>query len=133
MASDTLVEQAKASQDTAVAVGDRRRVGGIGQTYRIVKLTDHDTVHIHTEGTDEELPYPIADAALDPLATEPIQPDRARYEKLVAQYRTIGPDGPTYQVVSITDDTSAKIWIIPNDEDDLYMIENILLDPMHRD
>ncbi len=130
MASDTLVEQATAPKGTAVAVGDRRRVGGIGQCYEVRQLLGPGSVLIRTERTDEELEYPMSEAEFDPMAAEPHRPDTARFDKLVGQYRSIGPDGPKYQVVGIKDSTVARIWIIPNEDDDDYQIEDILLDPL---
>ena len=133
MAQHTLIDRPAAAGDGNIAVGQRRRVGGIGQVYRILEIVDAVTVLIHAEQTDEDLPYPIADALLDPFASEPAAPDMARFEKLVGQFRSIGPDGPTYEVVSITDSTCARIWIIPEDDDEDYDIEDILLDPISND
>jgi hypothetical protein len=111
-------------------VGQRRRVGGIGQVYKIMSLLDADMTMIHTEKTDEELTYPVSDALLDPLADDQPCADPTRYAKLVGQCRSIGTAGPTYEVVSVAADGSAKIWIIPEDGNEDYEVENILLDPM---
>jgi hypothetical protein len=111
-------------------VGQRRRVGGIGQVYKIGSLHDDKNVLIHTEHTGQDVTYPIAEALLDPLADEPIRADMGRYSKLVGQCRSIGNAGPKYEVVSVEENGKAKIWIIPNDNYDDYDVEDILLDPM---
>jgi hypothetical protein len=119
--------------DRYVAPGQLRRVGGIGQVYRIVQFLSNDTLLIHTETSDEDLHYSSDEAELDCFESEQPRFLAGRFAKLVGQYRTIGPDGPVYQIVGIENETQARIWIVAEDEDELYRLENILLDPIAKD
>lgn len=107
-------------------IGKRSRVGVVGQEYEIVRVADPSTALISVATWDELLPYPIAEIELDLAGVC----DKARFQPLVGQYRTIGPDGPTYKVESIVDEQTAEIWIVGEDEDEHYRIGEILLDPL---
>lgn len=106
-------------------VGVRSRIGGIGQEYEVVELIDGTTALVHAMHYDQRLPYPIDEIEADIAGVV----GGSRYSKLVGQVRSIGPDGPKYEVVSVDDMGGAWIWIIPNDENDPYFVEDILLDP----
>ena len=106
-------------------IGLQARVGGIGQEYEIVGIIDDTYAMIHAKKWDERVPYPIAEVQMDVAGmTGP-----ARFASLIGQVRSIGSDGPKYEVVSVDDKGGAKIWIIPNDDNDDYVVEDILLDP----
>ena len=42
----------------------------------------------------------------------------------------MGPAGPEYEVVSIESPTKARIWVVGNEENDDYEVEDILIDPV---
>ena len=52
-----------------------------------------------------------------------------RHHELVGQLRSIGPDGPTYEVLRIIDDKRARIVILEAEREVDYDIEDILIDP----
>ena len=52
-----------------------------------------------------------------------------RFQRLVGELRSIGPDGPTYEVLSIVNDKHALIRILEDERQVEYDIEDILLDP----
>ena len=114
------------SADKAKAcVGARSRVGGVGQEYEVVDIIDEATALICAKRYQERVPYPIAEIEADLAGNKGV----ARYAKLVGQVRSIGPDGPKYEVVSVDESGGAQIWIIPKDENDPYDVADILLDP----
>lgn len=118
--------QATYSTNEAGLVGKSSRLGGTGQQYHVVGMSDANTAFIEIKTWDEPLPYPVSAIALDLAGVCSSE----RFLPLVGQYRTMGPDGPTYQVVSIADERTAKIWIVAEDDDEDYRIEDILIDPM---
>ena len=106
-------------------LGVQSRVGCVGQEYEVVGNIDDTYAIIHAKRYDVRVRYPIAEIEADIAGTT----GTTRFEKLVGQVRSIGADGPKYQVVSVDNDGTAQIWIIPNDENDPYDVEDILLDP----
>jgi hypothetical protein len=50
-------------------------------------------------------------------------------EALVGSFHSIGPDGPTYQVLRILDDKRALICILDAEREVDYSIADILEDP----
>ena len=102
------------------------RVGGVGQEYKVVAMADSATVLVEVKTWDEPLPYPAAEVDLDLTGVC----TRERFLPLVGQYRSMGPDGPEYEVVSIESPTVASIWIVGNEDNDDYEIEDILIDPI---
>ena len=107
-------------------LGRRSRVAGLGQEYRVVGMADAATVLVEVKTWDEPLRYPTAQVVLDLAGVC----SKDRFQPLVGQYRSIGPDGPEYEVVSIESPTRAIIWIVANEDNDDYDIEDILLDPI---
>ena len=122
---DALQERPSAADATRL-VGARGRVGGVGQEYEVVGMADATTVLVEVKTWDEPLRYPTAQVELDLAGVC----SKDRFQSLVGQYRSIGPDGPEYEVVSIESPTRAKIWIVANEDNDDYDIEDILLDPI---
>ena len=107
-------------------VGTCARVAGVGQKYRIVDLVDDATALIEVKSWDEPLPYPLREVEFDLAGNMSAE----RFVPLIGQYRSMGPDGPEYMVASIESSTAAKIWIVGNEENDEYAIEDILIDPI---
>ena len=107
-------------------LGKRGRVGGFGQEYEVVGTADEATALIAVKTWDGPLCYPVAEIELDVAGACTWE----RFLRLVGQYRSIGPDGPEYEVVSIESPTKAKIWIVGNEENEDYDIEDILIDPI---
>ena len=108
------------------ATGIRSRVAGTGQPYEVVGMVDEATALIKVPSWDAPLPYAIADVELDLAGTC----TRERFLRLVGQYRSMGPDGPEYEVVSIEGPTKAKIWVVGDEENKDYEIQDILIDPI---
>jgi hypothetical protein len=48
---------------------------------------------------------------------------------LIGELRSIGPDGPTYEVLSIIDRDTARIRILESERDVDYPISEIVKDP----
>ena len=55
--------------------------------------------------------------------------NQARNDDLIGLLRSMGPDGPTYEVLRILDDKRALIRILEAERDVQYDIEDILADP----
>ena len=106
-------------------VGAHSRVAGVGQEYEVVDIIDDATALIYAKRYEERVPYPLAEIEADLAGVKGV----ARYGMLVGQVRSIGPAGPKYEVVSVDELGGAQFWIIPNDENDPYDVEDILLDP----
>ncbi len=51
------------------------------------------------------------------------------HQELVGTLHSIGPDGPTYEVVKIIDEKQALICILDAEREVSYDIEDILTDP----
>ena len=115
---------AKTAEVAGVLVGRRGRVGGVGQDYEVVGIVDDAFALIHTIHSDERIRYRIEDVRLD---ASPV--GVSRYESLVGQHRSIGPDGPTYLILKILDERRALICILESEREVPYQIEDILLDP----
>ena len=126
MAQNALTAEPIAGVEPECLIGVRARVGGIGQEYEIVGVIDDRYVTILPERWGEHVPYPIAEVRMDVAGIVGTK----RYVKLVGQVRSIGTAGPKYEVVSVDDAGKAEIWIIANDENDEYEVEEILLDPL---
>lgn len=107
-------------------IGIHSRVGCVGREYEVVGIVDDATVMICLKAWDEHFRYPIAEVRQDIAGNC----TKERFAPLVGQYRSIGPDGPNYEVVSIESSKTAKIWIVANEDNDDYDIEDILLDPI---
>ena len=107
-------------------IGMCARIGVQGQEYKVVGTADAATVLVEVKSWDEPLRYPAAEVELD-LASVC---NKERFQPLVGQYRSMGPDGPEYEVVSIESPTMARIWVVGNEENDDYEIEDILIDPI---
>ncbi len=122
--AQTILTHAAASQRHPL-IGVRSRVGGIGQEYEVVDVVDEVSALIFPDRYQERVLYPIVEIEADMAGTTGM----SRYSKLLGQVRSIGPDGPKYEVVSVDEQGGAQIWIIPNDENDPYNVEDILLDP----
>ena len=52
-----------------------------------------------------------------------------KHQDLVGTLHSIGPDGPTYEVLRILDDRRALICILEAEREVEYEIEDILRDP----
>ena len=115
---------AKLAQPTVVGVC--ARLGGSGQTYKVLRMHDEATALIEVRSWDEPIPYAVADISLD-LAGNSSQ---ERFLPRVGQYRSMGPDGPEYMVVSIVSPTKAQIWVVGDEENQDYEIQDILIDPI---
>ena len=129
MAQKTVERRNAAAPDPSTLLGKRGRVGGLGHEYEVVDLVDEKTAVVHIKSWDERKLYPVADIQLDLAGAS----SKERFAPLVGQYRSIGPDGPNYEVMSIESAKRAKIWIVANEENDDYDIEDILLDPIVRE
>ncbi len=108
-----------------IDIGQRGKIGGLGQGYDVVGIIDDVFALIHTHRTDDRLAYRIDDIALDAEPTESM----ARFEPLIGQHRSIGPDGPTYLILKMLDREHALICILESEREVRYPIEEILLDP----
>ena len=122
MAQEALIS--RIASDIQGLVGRRGRIGGVGQDYEVVGVVDDTFALIHTHKTDERARYRIADVKLDASSV-----GASRFEPLVGQHRSIGPDGPTYLVLRIMDQERALICILESEREVPYRIEDILLDP----
>jgi hypothetical protein len=107
-------------------VGVRSRLGGHGQPYSVVGMFDDQTALIEVPSWDEPLKYLLADVERD-LAGDST---KNRFASLIEQYRSMGPDGPEYEVVSIESSTMAKIWVVGDEDYEDYEIQDILIDPV---
>jgi hypothetical protein len=121
-----MAHDAQSTEMIADLIGTRSRVAGTGQEYEVVGKLDANTALVQVETWDEPLPYAVKQIELDLAGVC----EKARFQSLVGDYRTIGPDGPPYQVVAIIDGETAKIWVVAEDDTETYRIENILLDPI---
>lgn len=108
------------------SIGVRSRLAGTGQHYEVVGMVDESMALIEVPSWEEPLPYAVADINLDLAGTR----TRERFEPLVGQYRSMGPDGPEYEVVSIETPTIAKIWVVGDEDNQDYEIQDILIDPI---
>jgi hypothetical protein len=116
-----------ASKD-AVAnfVGAISRVAVTGQEYRVVAARDDETVLIEVASWPEPLPYPVRQVEFDLAGVSDVE----RFRPLVGQVRSMGPDGPRYEVMSIETSTMAAIWVIGDDRNMDYEIQDVLIDPI---
>ena len=108
------------------SIGVRGRVAVSGQPYEVVGMVDEATALIKVPSCDAPLPYAVADIDSDIAGTA----TRERFLRLVGQYRSMGPDGPEYEVMSIESPTKAKIWVVGDEESKDHEIEDILIDPI---
>jgi hypothetical protein len=105
-------------------LGTHGRVGGTGQEYEVVGIVDDTFALIHAKRWDERVTYRIEEIKRDAWPV-----DTSRFEALVGEHRSIGPDGPTYLILKILDNERALICILESDREVPYPIEDILLDP----
>ena len=63
------------------------------------------------------------------MDVELISDQKGKLQDLVGSMRSIGPDGPTYQVLRIVDETRALISILEAERQVEYDIADILKDP----
>ncbi len=63
------------------------------------------------------------------MDVELISDQKGKLQDLVGSTRSIGPDGPTYQVLRIIDETRALISILEAERQVEYDIADILKDP----
>jgi hypothetical protein len=59
----------------------------------------------------------------------PVVADAVAFQSLVGTLHSIGPDGPTYEVLRIIDHKRALICILESEREVEYDIEDILADP----
>lgn len=110
-------------------LGVQSRVGGIGQDYQVIEIVDEMTALIQVASWAEPLRYAVTDIDLDVAGTC----TRERFIPLLGQYRSMGPDGPEYEVVSIDSSIQAKIWVVGDEGNQDYEIQDILIDPIIHD
>jgi hypothetical protein len=120
-----MAQDVPSADKSKARIGAHSRVAGVGQEYEVIDIIDDATAVIFAKRYKECVPYPIAEIEADLAGIMGV----ARYGKLVGQVRSIGPDGPKYEVVSVNENGGAQIWIIPNDGNDPYDVADILLDP----
>ena len=61
--------------------------------------------------------------------TSTVPQGAAEHAPLVGTFRSIGPDGPTYEVLQIIDERRARILILESEREVEYDIKDILHDP----
>ena len=125
MGQQAIMDGPASRQSAQALVGRSGCIGGVGQGYVVIDAVDDTFAMIHTKRTDEHIKYRIADIERDGSATVGIE----RFESLVGEHRSIGPDGPTYLILAIVDPQHARMCILESDREVLYLIEDILLDP----